>query len=112
MAGAYPVALLCPPPGCLSCSQCVSCTHAPVVSWLQDWDRARLRNKFRVVHTKAGTDKMNSVNRLIDQHGLKALEADQESQDLILRNNLLWTANGNLRCLTASERERLLGFPA
>ena len=83
-----------------------------VVSWLQDWDRARLRNKFRVVHTKAGTDKMNSVNRLIDQHGLKALEADQESQDLILRNNLLWTANGNLRCLTASERERLLGFPA
>lgn len=54
---------------------------------------------------------MNAINRLIDMHGVQALEADAETQDLILRNNLIWTAHGNLRCLTAAERERLLGFP-
>lgn len=54
---------------------------------------------------------MNAINRLIDMHGVKALEADVETQDLILRNNLIWTAHGILRCLTAAERERLLGFP-
>ena len=54
---------------------------------------------------------MNAINRLIDMHGAKSLEADAETQDLILRNNLIWTAHGNLRCLTTAERERLLGFP-
>jgi hypothetical protein len=54
---------------------------------------------------------MNAMNRLIDIHGAKSLEADREAQDLILRNNLIWTAHGNLRCLTTTERERLLGFP-
>ena len=55
---------------------------------------------------------MNAINRLIDQNGVKALESDLETQNLISRNNLIWTAHGNLRCLTAAERERLLGFPA
>ena len=54
---------------------------------------------------------MNTINRLIDLHGVKALETDLEAQDLISRNNLIWTAHGNLRCLTTAEKERLLGFP-
>ena len=83
------------------------------VKWPQ-WDRARLRTKFRVVHTKAGeppryrwhlgcillkmpaislragTEKMNRLNKMIDRSGVDSLRDNQEARDEILRNSLIW----------------------
>lgn len=59
------------------------------VKWPQ-WDRARLRTKFRVVHTKTGTEKMNRLNKMIDRNGVGSLRDNQEARDEILRNSLIW----------------------